>query len=338
MTIHRRDTLKLVGAAATAAIAGCSDAPGLGSGGGDDPDPPAYSDWLTTDDDALVYASLEWSALEEFQSDGGEDEDPIVDDENAGDDPMIGLPTGGLVAVGLAGSFGLAAFGLSGLVALEGQQGGSEFDSSVEKMVLANEAFVVTGDLETDELDDRLTGESQSMFSQQYEQTETIGDYDVYTPVSGERNAIAISEDALVFAVDSDAPVDVIRAPIEASAGDTERATAEHEDLAWLAATGGDGHLVLGLYGDPESPVENQTGNESAVRTEDDYEVFADASGVVSSLTFESETKVTGDLAAVVADPDEETLEEVVGSTATEGSVEVDGDRVTASATWEKDA
>ncbi|WP_255194038.1 hypothetical protein [Natronobeatus ordinarius] len=340
MTLERRRLLALVGAAATVGLAGCSDGGGDESGededgedaidasesdGGDDAqhlELPAYSRWLTTDDDGeLVYGYLDWASLEAV--DGAVDE-PFTEAELESD-PMLGYPFVGALAVSTALGQGLGSFGLAGLF----QESGAESGSRVDELLFVGQTSVVTGEFDVEEIDDVLTEASSA--SPSYDVTTAVAGYDVYTSAMDERSAIAVGPDALVFAVEADDPVEEIRPTLEAASGDGDRAT-DADDVAWLVATGGDGQFALGVYGAPED-----LEDEEAVEDEADeltWDELDDAEGLVASLIVDGSDGFEGWFAAIVEEPDEAALEELLGTTADDGSVVVDGDRVSAAATW----
>jgi len=266
---------------------------------------------------------------------------------------MFGLPMTGMVAAAFVVGFGLSAYGLSGMI--DYSQSGTETDetggmnSKSEAMLSTNEAIVLTGKIDTEEVDGTLTAEPEGFsFSKQYEQTDEIDDYAVYTPVDEEGSeAIAVSDSALVFTSGDDItePVDAIRTPIEAAAGETERATEASDDLEWLVSTAGHGHLVLGGYGEtfePTSENDDESGDDVSdigSGTQDEFDMeYSELEGVdsgVSSLTFDDiGSQASGEFAAILGDADASALEESLGSSATESSVDIEDGRVTASATW----
>ena len=103
---------------------------------------------------------------------------------------------------------------------------------------------------------------------------------------------------------------------------------------------------MFGGYGEsfePASESDDDSGDDvsdTGSGTQDDldmeYTELEGVDGSVSSLTFDNAgSKATGEFAAILGDADASALEESLGSSATERSVDVGDGRVTASATWE---
>ena len=331
MRLERRRLLALTGAAAMGVLAGCSDNgddddDGTGPEGADveSLELPSYSRWLVADDDGeFVYGYLDWASIEEAEEDVDE---PFSEDELEAD-PMLGYPLIGGFAVSMALGFGLTGFGLDGLLE-DGAD--AEFDSRVHELLFVGETSVVTGDVDTDEIDELLTDDTSSL-APPFEPTDEIGEYDVYTSEMDDSSAIAVGADGLVFATAVDDPVGTIRPTLEAVTDDGDRATDGSEDAAWLVATGGAGLMVLGAYGTPDDLEDEEPVEEEA--EELSWDELDDAAGIVASLS-PSSSETTGSFAAIVEDPDAEALEGLLGSTATEASVEIGGDRVSATASW----
>ena len=329
MSPHRRDVLEFAAttlAMATMATAGVTGTTVDARAEAND-ELPAYSDWLTIDDDGLEFTFVDWTALEGYVEDElegvGADEGADIP-EAYEDDPMIVLPSDGLLSAYLFVGLGLVQYRLARLLEDDA------FDSSVDGLLQIGEAFVVTGTIEPEEIDDQLTAEPEAGFIRRMEQTDEIGEYAVYTPVDDDdETAIAVGSEALVIVDAEEAqaggadPSTVLETTIGAAEGDVERAIDDSETLEWLLETAGNGDVVVGLYGDSIDVDDYET-----------LEALADADGLVSSLTVEDEQTSTGDFAAVIDDPDEDVLESVLGASADEQSVDVDGDRVTATATW----
>ena len=319
MTPNRRDVLWLAGTAAIATV-GTSVWPSVVAQGEDETDLPEYSRWLTLEDGRLEFTVVDWAALEAYVEDEFEDVGPDEEvPEEFEDDPMIAPASEGLLSTYFFVALTLAPFGLGRLL-----EAGA-FESTVEGLIEGNEAFVVTGEIVVEEIDEQLTAEPVADFMRQLEVTDAIGEYDVYTPVEGETDtAIAVGDEALVVAAGADtadAAMATLETAIGADEGDVDRATDESEEVAWLLETAGDGEVCVGEYGDLAEPTF-------------DFEGLEDAAGVVSSLTVEDEETSTGDFAAIVDEPDEATLEAVLGASADERSIDVDGERVTATGTW----
>lgn len=281
---------------------------------------PAYADWLTIDD-GLALTAVDWATVGPLVAEELEAAEPGEEDLPAEfeADPMIAPVSEGLFETYLSVGLGLAEYGLGRIL-----DEPAEFGTSVEELVETNEAVVLAGDVDVGTLEERLTGEPAAAFVRQLEPVDEVGDATVYAPVDdGDDASIAVSEEAIVAVTDEAVPdpVAAVARPLEAAAGEVDRATEESEPVAWLLETAGDGDAVVGQY----------DGRLDATFAFDGLE---DAEGVVASLSVEDETTSTGQLAAIVDDPDEATLEDVVGASADERELDVEGDRVSATGSW----
>ncbi|WP_265107972.1 hypothetical protein [Halosolutus halophilus] len=362
-----------------------------GQGDGDGRGVPAYARWVSWDEenDGTFYAYVDWKGLSELDdfdagaelngsvgeagsTDGGELDDESVFEH---DDPMLALPSVSILIVALGAGFGLVGTGLSGLLSPAdgaddeadentsetdfgmGETTAADFESAVEAVLMVNDAFVLVGDVDTDEIDDTLTEppESEWGFKTVYEQTDEIGEFVVYEPADDgedensfsmvQDHAIAVSADAIVFTTGDEATdaIDDVRGPIEAAAGDGKRAADENDDVAWMLEAAGHGHVAFGGYGDFDDETDAADGTgEMEIDPEGtgEFEELDGARGVVASLTIDGESESTGELAAVFDELDDEakaTIEEEFGSSADDVSHDVGDDRVTVSATWNED-
>ncbi|MFC4438476.1 MULTISPECIES: hypothetical protein [Natrialbaceae] len=350
MTLHRRNLLKLTGATAAAAVgttAGCLETVGLEDGG----EVPAYANWLHLDADGdVVFAYVDRGALESLdEPDPEEDEDP--DDWGDDEDAMIAYPMLGAFVGIMGAGFGLWGTGLMGLVQSEGDDADDEdgstagdFETNVAEILWVNDAIVLAGEIDTEEIDAELTTvPDDDFFASEYERTGEIGDFERYEPSDEDAMGpavIAVSEDAIVFAGD-DEDVDteeLIRGPIEAREGDT--AADAEPDVEWLLEEAGHGQLVFGGYvsdGDDADNANDPADDEEAA-DDAEFDQFERATGICSSLDLEDDG-ATGAFAALGDDltADESELEGALGSSAAEATIDVDDDRITASATWEED-
>ncbi|TYL39316.1 hypothetical protein CV102_08550 [Natronococcus pandeyae] len=341
MTLHRRNLLKLTGAAAAAAVgttAGCLETVGL-----DDGEVPAYATWLHLDaDDDVVFAYVDWAALEALDDPDPEEGDEDADDWGDHEDAMIAYPMLGAF-VGIVGAgFGLWGTGLMGLVQPdedaddEDEPAADDFETNVEEILWVNDALVLAGEIDTEEIAGELTTVPDDVFAmeREHEQRGEIGDFARYEPVEGDEDAmgpdvLAVSEEAIVFASDDDVDAaELVRGPIEAREGDG--AADAEPDVEWLLEEAGHGQLAFGGYADDADDEEATDGAE--------FDHLEGATGVCSSLDLEDDG-ATGAFAALGDDlaADEDELEGVLGTSAAEATIEVDDGRVTASATWEED-
>ncbi|SEH12965.1 hypothetical protein SAMN04487967_1059 [Natronorubrum sediminis] len=328
MTPNRRDVLEFAAATATATVAtaGTTGSLTVATQEGSE-EPPAYTEWLTLEDGALEFAYLDWATIDDYVGDELAEAEP--DDEVPAEyeaDPMIAPVSEGALSTYFFVGLDLGQYRLGGIL-----DDDDAFDSSVSDLVQTPETFVVIGSIEPAEIDERLTADPEAEFIRQLERTDEIGGYDVYTPVEGsEEAAIAVGSDAFVV-TDAGDPLAALETTIDASEGDVERATDESETFEWTAASAGGGDAVVGQVGGGVQADEN------GAFVDFSFEGLEDAESIVSSLTVEDEGTSTGTFAAVIDDPDEATLEETLGTTGANRSVDIDGDRVTATATWEEE-
>lgn len=361
MALDRRTLLKLTGAtaaASTTGLAGCLDTVGLGGDEGTGGNYPSYEGWLTPVDETIEFAFLEWAALEEFDDFEDETDDLVASDaadddsDDSGDsdlvdeeDPMLQAPAVGAVLVAISVEFGLWGTGLAGIATTNDdtdRQTAVDFETTIDELLLVNNGIVLVGDVDTAEIVEKVTSEPEDEYAMKtsYERTDEYGGYEIYEPVGDEDrfgsspdNAIAVGDDAIVFSdgTEATAAADDVRTLLAVREGDGDRATDALAEFGWLLETAGDGQMVFGSYGDTED--DSTADPEEAAESE-----FQNAIGLVSSLSIGNE--VTGEFAAVFETIDDETeanLEAELGTSAKDVSIEVDGDRVSASATWNGD-
>lgn len=332
-TIDRRTALQLGGAAAVAAVAGCSDT----LGGGDDSSGSAsYAQYLAVQDNQVSFAYADIQTLEELgtgdSGSGGGNQDDFGFEE-----PML-APVGALFLIGLPASIQLASLGLSGLIQTEGE---SELSSEGNELLLANEALVVVGELDTDEVDSRLTSESGgNSFSIQYEQTDESGGYAFYEPAGGDSGSmssssavVAVSGSELLTAENREA----IDAVIGALDGDG-RAVDEFDEFRWLLDNGGDGVIALGGYGpDGFDSFGDQSGGGSG---ESELDIVEGGGGFVGSISLDGEsiTSVLAASADEISDDQQSQIESEFQSDRTDVSIDFQGDgRLVAEAAYSRD-
>ena len=334
--MKRRDVLRSAGLTTTAIAlvptsAATADARTVGGGRIEgDEHLPGYERWLALEEGALAFDYVDWAALEEFVATELEEAEPgeEVPAEFAAD-PMIAPVSEGLISAYFFVGLELARFGLGRLLDDDGP-----FTSEVEELVQVGDAFVVTGVIDREELDAELTAEPVADFQTQLERTGEQGEFDVYESVEGENEtAIALGDDAIAVVDGAEPETDVeptaiIERTVDVAAGDVARATDESEGVAWLLEAAGDGDVAVGQYG---GPFEADELRHPAL------EALADAEGYVSSFTVEDEETLFGDFAAILPGADEDELAELVGASAAERTIDVDGDRVTATGEWRED-
>ncbi|WIV66649.1 hypothetical protein [Natrialbaceae archaeon AArc-T1-2] len=330
MSPRRRELLEIAGVTATAAAVGTTGWLTVATQEEVNGELPAYSRWLTLEE-TLTFTYVDWESIgedvEEELEDAADEADAEVPTEYE-DDPMIAPVSEELISVYFFVGLDLAQYRLGRLLEDDA------FESTVEELLRTDEALIASGAIVPEEIDDELTAEPPLEFIRQMERTAEIDTYDVYTPVDADVDAaFAVDSDAVVF-VDgedvADDPVAVLETTIGTAEGDGDRATDDSEAFAWLLETAGRGDVAVGQYGGPFDADE---------LVHPAFEDVGDAEGIVASLTAEDEETSAGDFAAIVDDPDEDELEGVLGvaGPVLERSVDVDGDRVVATATWQEE-
>ncbi len=342
----------LLGAGAlTAALAGCTgndddsndnpanDTPGNdgsddGSNddpGGEDPggtfDPAselAYGEWLTTDEDGLLFAYANLEALSE-DTVGGSSE-PSIDDPLA----MYPLAVGGVV-VGL----GQLSLPYAGLARAANPQASA--DSTVRKLTVVNRTIVAEGSFATDQLRGRLTESTDETFGVAHERTGTVGAYDRYEPVELPESvesapAVAVTEETVIVSRN----VDRLEQTIAAGDGDRSRVFETDETVAELLEVAGTGDLVIGQLGVPYE----QVAGENLIQPDPEFKPRSDED-LIASIAFDADgERLDSEFALAATDLGEdrqETIEASFGTAALtdSGSVTVSSDRVTASGAYE---
>ncbi|MFP8951608.1 hypothetical protein ACLI4Z_01370 [Natrialbaceae archaeon A-arb3/5] len=339
MTSNRRDILEFVGATATATMVASGLAGCVGVEAQEADDMPAYTRWLAIEDGGLEFVAVDWASLEGYVEDELEDLQPGAEEgvppEYEGD-PMIAPASEGLLEAYFLVGLDLAQYGLGRLLEADA------FQSNVAELLVTDDALIATGEMDPDELDSQLTGEPALEFIREFEQTDEIGEYDVYETVTTDDSAddnaaIGVADDALVvvpgeeITASSDDPTTALEATIAVGEDDADRAVDDSEAFAWLVEAAGEGDVAVGQYGGRIAAADNEGLVDLAFGA---FEELADADGVVSSLTVDDAETSTGNFAALIDDPDEAALEDVLGASADERSVDVDEDRVTATGTW----
>jgi hypothetical protein len=338
LTIDRRQVLQAGGAGLVAATAGC-----LGFLDDDDSsDVPSYASYVpvTENDDGnegatVVY--LDIAALEELPSDENSDDGSGSDD--LPEDPMLALPLTATIAVGVIGGLMLMPLGFENVL------DGNETDSSstpIEEMLFTGSGLVLTGEFDTDALDDRLTAENEDSLRPAMEQVDERGEYTIYAnpdpdPEQEEPNRYAIRGEDIVIGTEAE-----LETALDVIVGDADPAHERFDEFAWLLSEAGNGTMLMGAYspdgGLTEDSEENGTQPTSGMAA---LESIESATGALGSLTFDDDGKQgTARLAVSAEEFAEETrseLEEAVGSSGEDVEIEFDDGRMTAEATYSEE-
>lgn len=326
----RRTALKLGGAATVAAVAGCSNPLGGGgsSGGG------AYSEYLAVQDNQVFFAYADFQALEELdqnsQDDGGSSEMPNLEE------PML-APASALFLIAFSAGFQLGALGLGGLIQTDGE---SDLESSGEEIIIANSALVVTGEMDTDEVDTTLTSSGDNSFKTQYEQSGETGGYTLYEPAessaSGSSGSVVAFDGRTLLSAQSES---AIQAVIDAIGG-SGRAVDEFDEFNWLLDNGGSGVIAIGGYGPDGYSAPGSDSGSGGSGSDTGLDFVSDSGGFAGSMTFDGDS-VNSTIAASsdqITEDQQDTIESEFQSDRTDVSVEFRGDgRVVAEATYSRD-
>jgi len=321
--IDRRQFLQVSGAGAVGAMAGCLDS--LGGG-----ELPMYEQYLAVDNEQVFFVYADYEVL----NDSGDGEESSGDSNIEDLDPLLAGPISGIVLVTFGVSFTLAAAGLEGL--LDSQEE-SSLDSQATQVLLVNGTLVIIGDMDTDEITGRLTEEPESeFFGTQYEVGDEIGEYTLYTPIDGEASVFGVGENELLAAEDQNG----IETVVDAIDGNG-RAADEFDELTWLLETAGEGLITYGGYGPDGFEVSDSPGDGDSEPVEDSDDTLGslnDANGVVNSISSTEET-VDAKLAASfdgLDDNQRSQIETDFESDQNDVAIEFDGNRMTATATYDE--
>ncbi len=331
MALDRRALLECVGATVVAATVTQTVAADEESAD----DPPSYSRWMTPDEaGSIAFAYLDWARIEALATGGSRDPEAVEEDESDAvrNDPMHAYPMVGLETVVLVLGQAVTRYGLAGLVGAGDPGRPDELASKAERILVTPDVLVAEGTILPGEIGDRLTRDPVTAAPTGMERADDIGAYDVYTD---DEIAVAVADDGVLFELGSGGPAGsttTLESAIDARHGDVDRAVDVSESVAWLTGTAGHGHVAVGTYRDPGAVVDEP--GEGGGANDTNVEALADATGLVSSITYEDVETANGSLAAIVPEPDVGALEASVGSSADERSIDVDGELVSATASW----
>ena len=262
MAIDRRSLLGRIGAATTVAAVGVPTRVAADTRVTNDEEPPEYARWLAADDGVVEFAYVDWASLERddpeedddvgFEDDADDanervnaddaDDADVPAEEEEGDvgfedegpetvqtDPMMELPSGGATSILFAVNIAFDQYELGGLIDDEAL---TPLTSTADALLLTNEAFIITGTIEPEEIETQLTRHRADAFATQLERTDEISDYAVYTPVdNADDAAIAVGSDAIVFALGSgDGPEETVGDDAEDDGRGHHDDRAHHDD------------------------------------------------------------------------------------------------------------
>ena len=328
--IDRRTTLKLGGAATVAAVAGCSNPLGGGDGSSG---AGSYSQYLAVKDNQVFFAYADFQALEQLEQnnqDGGSGDSQLPDLQ----EPML-APASAIFLIAFSAGFQLGALGLGGLVQTDGE---SNLSSSGQEIIIANSALVVTGNMDTDEIDSKLTSSGDNSFKTQYEQSGETNGYTFYKPASssssGNNSTVVAVDGSTLISAQSESDVQAV---IDAIGG-SGRAAAEFSEFTWLLDNGGNGVAAIGGYG-PDG-FSNPGSGSGGSGSDTSLDFVNDSGGFVGSMSFDGDN-ITSTIAASsdqITEDQQSTIESEFQSDRTDVSIEFKSDgRLVAEATYSRD-
>ena len=286
----------------------------------------AYGEWLTTNEDGVLFAYADVEALPEETVAGGSS-DPAVDD------PLVLYPLGaGGTVVGL-GQLLVPYAGLAQAVFSEGAS-----DLTVSELTVINQTVVAEGTFATDQLAERLTETTDQTLGVAHEQTGTIGEYDRHEPVEVPDSvenapAVTITDETVIVSQDADRLEQTI------AAGDSNRSRIFETDetVTELLEQAGTGDLVIGQLGVSSDRL---TVGTRTIEPDPGFEPEA-GEEVIASIAFGADgRRLDAEFALAAADLSEDrqgTIESSFGTAAVDGSrsVEMSDNRITASGTYD---
>lgn len=329
--LSRRRALQLSGAAAVVAVAGCL-------GDDDDAAAGAYNTYISAQDGEATAIYMDVAALSELDDDEDSDEPDDGDDDFFEEEPLLGVPMAGIFSLFFVAGFSLESAGLGDLIDDDAME---EYDTEVTELLLTGETVVITGDIETEEITDRIEQEADV----EHEQTDEQAGFTIYESVDDDddddefgfeiESAIAVSEDELLAAENRDQLDHVI----ETIEGERTAAVDEFEEFDWLLSVIEESEVALVGYVD-DGTVEEEDDDElddGEMLPADD--VIDQATGFAGGLAI-TDDEVTADaglLFDVLDDGLEGEIESEFDTESADVSFEFDDDRVTISATFEED-
>lgn len=328
-TFDRRRVLQGLAGTLPAALAGC-----LGS-----ETSKTYADWIPAGEGfAVAYLDLQ-----EADSDDNAgalvptllpSQDAILDGGESGpgagrfavdvdtEDPLLGFPVRASSSVLAFASLGVGVSGLYELV-------DGTADQPAREMLFLNGVIVLTGQFDTEYVDERLRSEGPlSQLKVQHQIRGDLREYRLYGPTDAEREAgngatVAVKEEAIVLGNDRE----TVERIIETSAGKRETAPERSDTVEWLVERIEAGNVVVGQYGD--GSLDSYGLGESPV-----LDTFGPSDDVFASLSLdETDGTATADIALVSGERRRQ-LESTLGRDGSERSVTTDADRLAVSATY----
>lgn len=282
---------------------------------------PSYTEWIQTTGSEIHCIRFQAEKLETFEN--IEPSDELTDAERG--DPLFALPMFSLFAL-----FSVSEFNMYGLDSVARGDTYELDGSRLEDILILDGTTALAGDIDTGSMEKTVLG---SRAGSVLESSDTIGDFTIFSAPDGPVEPIAIGEDGVVLparegpvtTVDEiDDPGRSLQETLATYVDGLNRAVEENDDFAWMVAEAGHGTICIAGYGedypDGDSP---------------NFEALSGLLGLVCSLEYDS-NEFTGEFAGIVGDADVEALRESLGRSADTASVETDGERVTATATWER--
>ena len=286
---------------------------------------PSYVRWLP-DAGSVLFSHAKFESSDEAA--GGS----FSPDESL-DDPLVTLPSEiGGAAVGLY-TLSLASADLAAVIDPE-----TETQSEADELLGFNEIVVLTGTFDSEELNERLSDDSNP-FAATYEQSGTVNGFDRYEPTDvpdevEDVPVVAISETTVLIAPDDDQ----LEETAEADGHDQPRILDRHENASWLLEQAGEGDIVFGTIGPVD---EGEFVLNDITAFSDDGLPFEPAEGedFVTAIEIDTEEATVDSRFALTAEDLREqtqtTIESTFGNAAIEDTVDVDDDRLIVHGTYD---
>jgi hypothetical protein len=272
-----------------------------------------YTDWIPALDGRAGVTYLDRNALETVEGEATFTANSLRDSE----DLLLSLSLeGALNGVRTTGTL-LQGSGLASII----DPNSSDLSTNVDEILVATDPIVLFGDIDPQEVASALEADDES---RGHERTKSHRGFHFYEPPEDAqiRFTFAVGRTAIAVAPQQDS----IEAVLDTAAGERSAATAELSAFDWLVQEAGSGVVAFGGYDQ----------NRLAEQAAGQYPELEDANGFLTSQVFDDDgltAQFAGTYDPLSAERASQ-LESNLGSLATDPTVSLDGDRVTASATY----
>lgn len=333
-TLDRRNVLRGCGALAIVSLAGC-----LGDDDETDDqtdDLPEHAEYIVEHEDQVELAYATQEAFDEIT--GMDQEDDA--DAQALLDPDDTLLWASLITVGAATAAGGLRLSNAGIDELLEEDDRDDWETTVDEIIGINDTTVLSGDIDTGEIGDELeaTPEDERL-ALEFEVAEESDGFTIYEPVEdGLDDLFALSEDYIVTS-DERGHFDAVLDHLQA---EREPLASEMEELEWALKETGQADLVLAGY---SGEVDADGGQDDEAEVGDEGDQAHSSTEIDEANAFTVATTLDGEemdieMAATweeeLTDEAAEEIDADFGSHADDRSMDIEGDRVTASGMYEE--